>query len=142
MPSIRGGTVDTCARDGRVCTHALAQGRDRVDARRAADGVEQHRFQDAEERCVGAEECGVERPLLDAEDVASGALDPARDAVAVHRALRKGLADEQLEGALQQPGILGEHEAPSLLAVIDRPAADAAADTPYVGLMERVQRVP
>src|SRR5262245_26136427 len=45
-------------------------------------------------------ERGIERAFLDAEDVVGGGLDPAGDAIAVHRSPRQRFEDQQFDGAL------------------------------------------
>src|SRR3954469_3467935 len=56
-----------------------------------------------------AVERGIERALLDAEHVVGGGLDPAGDPVAMHRAPGERLENEELDRALQEAGVFGEH---------------------------------
>src|SRR4051812_31191049 len=54
-------------------------------------------------------QCGVERSLVDLQDVARDLLNALRDAPTVHGLEREGLEDEHVERPLQDVGVVGRH---------------------------------
>src|SRR5512138_972972 len=91
-------------------------------ATRRCDGVEPRApvvLRDAPFRChppavLEAAEGGVERALLDAEDVAGGVLDPAGHGVAVRGSEEERLEDENGERSLEQVALVAPTGHPTL----------------------------